>query len=171
MLWNGAVKWVFFHFDVCPCVGGDGLGIYCYLSSYCMCCVAQDLSILCHVRRETNQGLSSLYFKGHSHIDLIRIDIEGWEFDTLRALIEDFRPSAAEGSTSPEDDVVDDDNNNNNNNNGDDDDEVLPFGQLLIEVHLWQKRFQDFLGWWEMLEAAGLRPFMSEVRRDASVFG
>ena len=116
-----------------------------------MCCVAQDLSILCHVRRETNQGLSSLYFKGHSHIDLVRIDIEGWEFDTLRALIGDFIPSRP-GS----DDVLADDEREA-------DRDVLPFGQLLIELHLWEKRFQDFLDWWELLEGAGLRPFMSEA--------
>ena len=42
--------------------------------------------------------------------------------------------------------------------------EPLPFGQLLIEVHTWEKKFEDFLTWWELLEAAGLRPFMTEAR-------
>ena len=41
---------------------------------------------------------------------------------------------------------------------------VLPFGQLQIELHIWNQRFQDFLEWWELLEAAGLRPFHQEVR-------
>ena len=40
---------------------------------------------------------------------------------------------------------------------------VLPFGQLQIELHVWNQRFQDFLEWWELLEASGLRPFHSEV--------
>ncbi|KAI6039099.1 methyltransferase domain-containing protein [Pisolithus marmoratus] len=34
---------------------------------------------------------------------------------------------------------------------------------LLIEIHTWDKKFDDFLSWWELLEAAGLRPFMTEV--------
>ena len=38
----------------------------------------------------------------------------------------------------------------------------LPFGQLSMEIHLWDKSFESFLGWWEMLEAAGLRPFATE---------
>ncbi len=38
----------------------------------------------------------------------------------------------------------------------------LPFGQLLLEIHVWHKRFPEFLTWWEMLEAAGLRPFSAE---------
>jgi len=38
----------------------------------------------------------------------------------------------------------------------------LPFGQLSMEIHLWDKSFEFFLGWWEMLEAAGLRPFSTE---------
>jgi hypothetical protein len=39
----------------------------------------------------------------------------------------------------------------------------LPFGQLLIEIHLWGKTFAELLSWWEALEAAGLRPFWGEV--------
>ena len=42
---------------------------------------------------------------------------------------------------------------------------VLPFGQLQIELHIWNQRFADFLEWWELLEVAGLRPFHQEVRR------
>jgi len=41
----------------------------------------------------------------------------------------------------------------------------LPFGQLQIEIHVWGNMtvFSKFLGWWEMLEEAGLRPFWTEV--------
>jgi len=41
----------------------------------------------------------------------------------------------------------------------------LPFGQLQIEIHVWgdMTEFSRFLGWWEMLEEAGLRPFWTEV--------
>ena len=38
----------------------------------------------------------------------------------------------------------------------------LPFGQLQLEVHVWGKKFDEFLSWWEKLEAAGLRPFWTE---------
>jgi len=71
---------------------------------------------------------------GHSHIDILNIDLEGWEFQTLRAMI-----GFANGTRTP-----------------------LPFGQLLLEIHAWNQRFEDFLHWFEQLEIAGLRPFMSE---------
>lgn len=71
----------------------------------------------------------------HSHIDVLKIDLEGWEFEVLPQILQ---PYIASG-------------------------EPLPFGQLLIEIHTWDKKFEDFLTWWELLEAAGLRPFMTEV--------
>lgn len=72
----------------------------------------------------------------HHYIDILKIDIEGWEFEVLAQVLQ---PYIASG-------------------------EPVPFGQLLIEIHTWDKNFEDFLSWWEMLESAGLRPFMSEVR-------
>lgn len=43
-------------------------------------------------------------------------------------------------------------------------DYFIKFGQLQLEVHAWpDKKFPYFLKWWEMLEAAGLRPFWTEV--------
>lgn len=71
----------------------------------------------------------------HRYIDVLKIDIEGWEFEVLSQILQ---PYIASG-------------------------EPVPFGQLLIEIHTWDKRFDEFLSWWEMLESAGLRPFMSEV--------
>ncbi|KZT05124.1 uncharacterized protein LAESUDRAFT_760572 [Laetiporus sulphureus 93-53] len=85
---------------------------------------------------------------GHTHIDILHIDIEGWEFEVLRAMMRDFLGVRHEGLEGAEGEVE----------RG-----VLPFGQLLIEFHVWHQRFADFLAFWEMLEAAGLRPFMSEV--------
>jgi len=71
---------------------------------------------------------------GHTHIDLLKIDIEGREFETMASLL---RPYIESGKP-------------------------LPFGQLSMEIHLWDKSFESFLGWWEMLEEAGLRPFWTE---------
>jgi len=71
----------------------------------------------------------------HRYIDILKIDIEGWEFEVLPQILQ---PYIASG-------------------------EPVPFGQLLIEVHAWDKKFEEFLTWWEMLESAGLRPFMAEV--------
>jgi hypothetical protein len=31
-----------------------------------------------------------------------------------------------------------------------------------MEIHLWDKSFESFLHWWELLEEAGLRPFWTE---------
>ncbi|KAJ6618661.1 hypothetical protein B0H10DRAFT_2217404 [Mycena sp. CBHHK59/15] len=70
----------------------------------------------------------------HTHIDILKIDIGRWEFETLAALI---KPYLAPGKP-------------------------LPFGQLQLEVHIWNTTFARCLTWWEMLEAAGLRPFWTE---------
>lgn len=82
----------------------------------------------------TLQSLMAL--NGHSHIDILKIDIESWEFETLNALIKSYV----------------------------DEDKPLPFGQLQLEIHVWNMKFAEFLKWWEMLESAGLRPFWTEVR-------
>ncbi|KAH7871996.1 uncharacterized protein C8R40DRAFT_1205426 [Lentinula edodes] len=71
---------------------------------------------------------------GHNHIDLLKIDIEGWEFETLEELIKPYLLSG----------------------------EPLPFAQLQLEIHVWDMPFASFLKWWEMLETAGLRPFWTE---------
>jgi hypothetical protein len=41
--------------------------------------------------------------------------------------------------------------------------EPLPFGQLQLEIHIWNKTFAEYLSWWEELEKAGLRPFWTEA--------
>ncbi|GJE96159.1 methyltransferase domain-containing protein [Phanerochaete sordida] len=71
---------------------------------------------------------------GHTFIDILKVDIEGYEFDTLKAMLQPYVLSG----------------------------KPLPFGQLQIELHVWGKKFPDFLNWWETLEAAGLRPVMME---------
>jgi len=70
----------------------------------------------------------------HKHIDILKIDIESWEFETLTTLVDQYIKSG----------------------------KPLPFGQLQLEVHIWHKRFAEFLEWWEKLEEAGLRPFWTE---------
>jgi hypothetical protein len=72
---------------------------------------------------------------GHRFVDILKIDVEGYEFDTLMALV---RPYAASGRP-------------------------LPFGQLQVEFHMWGKPFAEFLELWEVLEKAGLRPVMMET--------
>jgi hypothetical protein len=73
--------------------------------------------------------------KGHTHINILKIDIEGWEFETITTL---HNPYIASG-------------------------EPLPFGQLQLEIHIWGKTFAEYLTWWETLEKAGLRPFWTEA--------
>ena len=72
---------------------------------------------------------------GHTHIDILKIDIEGSEFDTIAGLLSPYISS----------------------------NQSLPFGQLQLEVHIWDKSFADYLTWWETLEKSGLRPFWTEV--------
>lgn len=64
----------------------------------------------------------------------MKIDVESWEFDVLNAFVKPYLDAG----------------------------KPLPFGQLSIELHLWNRKFPEFLAFWEMLEAAGLRPFMQE---------
>lgn len=85
---------------------------------------------------------------GHEHIDVLHIDIEGWEFEVLRAMVVDFAGLASVRADEA----------------GGQERGALPFGQLLIEFHVWHEKFEQFLAFWEMLENVGLRPFMSEVR-------
>ncbi|KAF8234359.1 hypothetical protein L208DRAFT_841438 [Tricholoma matsutake] len=77
---------------------------------------------------------SLIKLNGHSHIDILKVDAEGLEFEALTTAIKPYLESGG----------------------------ALPFGQLLIEIHLWGKSFAEFLSWWESLEAAGLRPFWGE---------
>jgi hypothetical protein len=71
---------------------------------------------------------------GHTFIDVLKIDIEGGEFDALTS----FLAANAEGD--------------------------LPIGQLQLEIHArsGHERFDYFNQWWASLEAAGLRPFWTE---------
>ena len=34
--------------------------------------------------------------------------------------------------------------------------------QMLLELHLWGREFSDLLGWWSVLERAGLRAVARE---------
>lgn len=77
---------------------------------------------------------------GHHWIDVLKVDIEGYEYETMGALMDSY-----EGST-------------------------LPFSQLQIELHLLAgpymtndvKGFNKFKRWFERLEGMHLRPFWNE---------
>ncbi|OHW90933.1 hypothetical protein CSPAE12_10474 [Colletotrichum incanum] len=70
---------------------------------------------------------------GHDYIDILKMDIEGAEYEAMDGLSRDFP------------------------------DEELPIGQLMVEVHLGEsKSAKAFLDWWERLEKRGLRPAWTE---------
>jgi hypothetical protein len=77
---------------------------------------------------------------GHTFIDVLKIDIEGAEFDTLTAFLAANTPRNPMSNTK------------------------LPIGQLELELHAWDDyaNFAFFHDWWTALEAAGLRPFWTE---------
>ncbi|SRR6266403_1989848 len=77
---------------------------------------------------------------GHTFIDVLKIDIEGAEFDTLTAFLTANKPIDAFADTK------------------------LPIGQLQLELHAWDEyaNFAFFHDWWIALENAGLRPFWTE---------
>ncbi|CAE6442252.1 unnamed protein product [Rhizoctonia solani] len=72
---------------------------------------------------------------GHTFIDILKVDIEGAEFDVLSESIKYYTDNQL----------------------------PLPFGQLQLEIHSGNVPFEKFLKWWEELEAAGLRPFHTET--------
>ncbi|KAF8264171.1 hypothetical protein EI94DRAFT_1739082 [Lactarius quietus] len=74
---------------------------------------------------------SLMDINGHTFNDILKIDIEGGEFDALTTLLS----SRAE-------------------------DDVRPVSQLQLEIHACEgrKSFGYFSRWWAALEAAGLRP-------------
>ena len=74
---------------------------------------------------------------GHEFIDILKVDVEGAEFDALAAFLKPFV-----GPHAP----------------------PLPIGQLEIEIHAWGDlgSFAYFYPWWTLLERAGLRPFFTE---------
>jgi len=79
---------------------------------------------------------SLMQMNGHTFIDVLKIDIETYEFETLKDLLKEYEGRA------------------------------LPFGQLQIEIHAWKSHFQktsQLMTWWTSLEKAGLRPFMNEA--------
>ena len=71
---------------------------------------------------------------GHEFIDVLKIDIESYEFDTLRDLLNSYRERG----------------------------QSLPFGQLQLEIHVWERKFPEFLKFFESFEEMGLRPFWTE---------
>ncbi|TFK54561.1 hypothetical protein OE88DRAFT_1624747 [Heliocybe sulcata] len=73
---------------------------------------------------------------GHDFIDILKIDIEGAEFESLTAFLDAHSLTGG-----------------------------LPIGQLQLEIHARDGKyaeFPNFLKWWESLERFGLRPFWTE---------
>src|SRR5690554_5561916 len=83
----------------------------------------------------------------HAWIDILKVDIEGYEFKVFDAFMDQFTAV-------------------NNNSH-----ETLPFSQLLVELHLQSpdmdlhddESFSRFKAWFERLETFGLRPFWNEL--------
>jgi len=114
---------------------------------------------------------------GHDHIDVLKMDIEGFEFDTMLSIINAFRmPKAGKAKSSSKGNS----NAHGTRREGDDDDESrsdvlaaleddglgeVPIAQVMIEIHLDPGRIEDtpaFMGWWQALEEAGFRATWTE---------
>ena len=71
---------------------------------------------------------------GHDHVDILKMDIEGSEFESLTSLLQHFGGKE------------------------------VPVGQIMIEVHLEGDRMttDSLLSWWEDLESVGFRAVWTE---------
>jgi hypothetical protein len=81
----------------------------------------------------------------HTYIDILKIDIEGAEYEALDAFMDSFE---REGT--------------------------LPIGQVMIELHLVDDahvNFERFTKWWERLESFGMRPTWLEINLLAVTLG
>lgn len=84
---------------------------------------------------------------GHTYIDLVKMDIEGAEFDALLSWVESVTAETSPGVNA-----------------------TLPFGQLLIELHFFQeppgftipKDLRSWTRWLATIESMGLRPMNNE---------
>ncbi|KAI0270467.1 methyltransferase domain-containing protein [Gloeopeniophorella convolvens] len=72
------------------------------------------------------------------HIDMLKIDLEGWEFDALTAFLQPSSENAGGAA------------------------HALPVSQMMLELHLWGREFADLLAWWGALERVGLRAVARE---------
>ena len=68
----------------------------------------------------------------------MKIDLEGWEFDTLSTFL---KPGPEFTDERPQ---------------------IPPVSQILLELHLWNRGFSKLLNWWSTLERAGLRAVARE---------
>lgn len=75
---------------------------------------------------------------GHDHIDILKMDIEGFEFESMTSVIRYFTSRGLE----------------------------VPISQFLVEIHLDPGKIgvDQFMQWWELLESAGFRPVWTEVK-------
>ncbi|KAF2129734.1 hypothetical protein P153DRAFT_338774 [Dothidotthia symphoricarpi CBS 119687] len=86
----------------------------------------------------------------HTYIDILKIDIEGSEYDALDVFMDSLD---AKGQ------------------------KVIPIGQVMIELHLDngdpgdKVDFERFRNWWERLEKMGMRPTWMEINLFAVTLG
>jgi hypothetical protein len=97
---------------------------------------------------------------GHTYIDILKIDIEGSEYDALDTFMDAFDGMQSASGNS-----------------------VLPIGQVMIELHLGDGvhldgpnaggnvGFERFRNWWERLERMGMRPSWIEINLFAVTLG
>ena len=81
----------------------------------------------------------------HTYIDILKIDVEGSEYDAFDSFMDSCDATG-----------------------------VMPIGQVMIELHLFDDMHVDFARftkWWERLEAFGMRPTWLEINLLAVTLG
>ncbi|EIM81205.1 uncharacterized protein STEHIDRAFT_172201 [Stereum hirsutum FP-91666 SS1] len=116
---------------------------------------------------------SLMEMNNHTFIDILKIDIEGAEFEALAALVKAYATAPPPPPPHPFPPSNPPDSSDLDHHHHPHDASfppppppltVLPFGQLQIEIHArhGHEKFAEFARWWKDLEEAGLRPFWTE---------
>ena len=136
--WDSRHIWQRAHFKPYRIAGSDAHGMGDKPKTYTLESLMRQNGVSVFFTSFTFVSSFAYLLIGHTHIDILKIDLEGWEFDALMAFLIPSPEFSSERPRAP------------------------PVSQMLLELHVWNREFPDLLSWWSTLERAGLRAVARE---------